>query len=491
MDTEKLGQETGTPSILKIFSPASLDKIFLPTFGLTLRIVVFACLVLLSFGSSSAQELPPDGEVLVILQERLDEGRAIGFVVGLYESGKLPRIVTAGEPGEGARPFSDRSVFEIGSITKVLTASLLMEMAERGEVSLTDPVSDYLPERVHMPSHAGRKVTFLDLATHRAGLPVLPDNLEPADRANPYVDYTIEKLYEFLSEFKIEKEIGAEFEYSNVGFGLLGHVLTLVADKKYEDLLRQRILDPLGMINTGIHLEGEARNWLVKGHDKYGNEVTPIDIPPSLIGAGGFRSDVRDMLQFLAVNIEEPDPDLKKILHTMHEPQGEVFPGQMSVGIGWLIRDAGESRIVWHNGYTGYFHSFIGFDPDRKVGVVILANSDHDPDDIGFHLLNPELPLVEAPVERTAITVPEEILAQYVGEYELGPGFSIVITMENEKLFLQATGQPRVPIFPESNTSFFLEAVDAQVTFTRDDGENVTGLILYQGGMELPAPKIR
>jgi serine-type D-Ala-D-Ala carboxypeptidase/endopeptidase len=149
------------------------------------------------------------------------------------------------------------------------------------------------------------------------------------------------------------------------------------------------------MINTGIHLEGEARNWLVKGHDKYGNEVTPIDIPQSLIGAGGFRSDVRDMLQFLAVNIEEPDTELKKILHTMYKPQGEVIPGQMSIGIGWLIRHVGASRIVWHNGYTGYFHSFIGFDPDRKTGVVILANSDHDPDDIGFHLLNTDLSGIE------------------------------------------------------------------------------------------------
>ncbi len=491
MDIEKLRKDTGTPAIIAIFSSASFDKIFCSTVVLPLRIILFACLIFIPYAFLPAQELPSDNDVLEILQERLDEGRAVGFVVGLYEAGRSPRIVIAGESGEGARPFSERSVFEIGSITKVLTATLLMEMAERGEVNLTDPVSKYLPEEVHMPSPNGREITFLDLATHRAGLPVLPDNLEPADRANPYVDYTIEKLYEFLSEFKIEKEIGTEFEYSNVGFGLLGHVLTLVADKKYEDLLRERILDPLGMSKTRAHLEGEAREWVVKGHDKNGNEVTPIDIPPSLIGAGGLRSDVRDMLQFLAVNIEEPDTGLKKILHTIHEPQSEVIPGQMSVGIGWLIRHAGESRIIWHNGYTGYFHSFIGFDPDRQVGVVILANSDHDPDDIGFHLLNPDLPLVEAPDERIAINVPEEILTEYVGEYELGPGFSIVITMENEELFLQATGQPRVPIFPESDTSFFLEAVDAQVTFTRDDGENVTGLILYQGGMELPAPKIR
>jgi len=467
------------------------DRIFRPTFGVTLCIVVFSCFIFLTNASLVAQELPSNDDVLEILHERLDEGRAVGFVVGLYESGKSPRFVTAGEPGEGARPFSDRSVFEIASITKVLTAKLLMEMAERGEVYLTDPVSKYLPEEVHMPSPDGREITFLDLVTHRAGFPVLPGNLEPADRANPYVDYTIEKLYEFLSEFNIKKEIGTEFEYSNVGFGLLGHVLTLVADKEFEDLLRERILDPLGMTNTGIKPEGEAREWIVKGHDADGVEVTPIDIPPSLIGAGGFRSDVRDMLQFLAVNIEEPDSELRKILHTMHEPQGEVVPGQMSVGIGWLIRYAGDSRIIWHNGATGYFHSFIGFDPDRKVGVVILANSAHNPDDIGFHLLNPELPLVEASDERIAITVPEEILAQYVGEYEIGPGFSIVITMEDEELFLQATGQPRVPIFPESNTSFFLKDVDAQVTFTRDDGENVTGLILYQGGMELPASKIR
>ncbi len=286
MEMEKPRQDTKTPAILPVFYSLSFELTICSPVVTTLRIVVLACLIFIPYASLPAQELPHDDYVLEILQRRIDEDRAIGLVAGLYESGKSPRIVTAGEAGEGARPFSEWSVFEIGSITKVLTASLLVEMAERGKVNLTDPVSEYLPERVHMPSSAGREITFLDLATHRAGLPVLPGNLEPADRANPYVDYTIEKLYEFLSEFKIEKEIGAEFEYSNVGFGLLGHVLTLVAEKKYEDLIRERILDPLGMTNTGIKLEGEAREWIVKGHDVNGVEVTPIDIPPSLIGAG-------------------------------------------------------------------------------------------------------------------------------------------------------------------------------------------------------------
>ena len=122
----------------------------------------------------------------------------------------------------GARPLGPRSVFEIGSINKTFTGTLLADMVNKNEVALADPISKYLPAGVTAPSRNGRSITLLDLATHRSGLPRLPDNHTPADRANPYADYTIEKLYAFLSKHELRRDPGAEGEYSNLGSGTAG-----------------------------------------------------------------------------------------------------------------------------------------------------------------------------------------------------------------------------------------------------------------------------
>jgi CubicO group peptidase (beta-lactamase class C family) len=380
------------------------------------------------------------------------------------------------------------SVFEIGSITKAFTGILLADMAARGEVSLTDPVSKHLPAGVTMPSR-GREITLLDLATHRSGLPRLPSNMSPADRSNPYADYTVQQLYAFLSGHTLGRDVGAQYEYSNLGGGLLGHVLGRAASRSYEALVRERILQPLGMSMTGVTLTGDMREQLVAGHDMQGNVVPLWDLP-TLAGAGALRSNMRDMLAFLGANFGPPTSLLERSMMASHEVRETAGPG-MSIGLGWHILTVRDRKIVWHNGGTAGFRTFIGFDPDAHVGVVVLGNSAHIMDDIGFHLINPAVPLAAAPVQRVAVTVPAAILQTYVGEYVLAPTFSIVISLERGALFGQATGQPRFAMFAESEREFFLRDVDAQVTFERDANGVVTGLVLHQGGQNIPGRKVR
>src|SRR5208283_4407870 len=120
------------------------------------------------------------------------------------------------------RALDGDTVFEIGSITKVFTALLLADMAQRGEVALTDPVSKYLPKGVKMPGRNGHAIMLQDLATHTSGLPRLPSNMKPKDFMNPYADYTPELLYQFLSSYELPRDPGSKWEYSNLGAGLLG-----------------------------------------------------------------------------------------------------------------------------------------------------------------------------------------------------------------------------------------------------------------------------
>jgi CubicO group peptidase (beta-lactamase class C family) len=436
-----------------------------------------------------AQHFPSDADLTALIQSRVEEDRAVGIVLGVIEADGTMRVVSFGDAGPDARPLGANSVFEIGSITKVFTGILLADMVARGEVALTDPVSTYLPDGATVPSRAGREITLLDLATHHSGLPRLPGNISPADPANPYADYTVEQMYEFLSGHELRRDIGSQYEYSNFAVGLLGHVLARVGGGSFEDVVRGRILEPLGMNMTGITLTEEMRKWMAAGHDQQGNVVPLWDLP-TLAGAGALRSDIGDMLTFLAANTGPPESQLERSMRDSHEVR-KVVNAELGIGLNWHVQTVGEDAIIWHNGGTGGFRSFIGFDPASGVGAIVLTNSGHGADDIGFHLINPSIPLVPAPVEREEVDVAEDILETYVGEYELAPTFSITVTLEGGALFLQATGQPKFPIFAESDTKFFLKVVDAQISFTTDDSGAVAELSLHQNGADQPARKVR
>ena len=130
-------------------------------------------------------------------------------------------------------------------MTKVFTSLLLMDMTRHGEIALTDPVSKYLPASVKVPERNNRKITLADLSTQSSGLPRMPTNFAPKDQMNPYADYSVQQMYDFLSGYQLTRDIGSQYEYSNLGVGLLGHVLSLRAGTSYEALVRSRICDPL------------------------------------------------------------------------------------------------------------------------------------------------------------------------------------------------------------------------------------------------------
>jgi uncharacterized protein YneR len=166
-------------------------------------------------------------------------------------------------------------------------------------------------------------------------------------------------------------------------------------------------------------------------------------------------------------------------------------PG-MEIALGWHISTGGGREIVWHNGGTGGYRSFVGFDPKAKTGVVVLANTFTvaGVDDIGRHLLDPSAPLAAPPKTRAEIAVDAAILARYAGRYELAPGVNVDVTREEGHLFAQLTGQPRVEVFAETVTDFFYKVVDAQITFKAGESGPATGLVLHQNGRDVPAKRI-
>jgi serine-type D-Ala-D-Ala carboxypeptidase/endopeptidase len=337
------------------------------------RIAVAAALALLLSASARAQHFPTNDELTARAKALVEQG-VPGVVLGVLEADGSTRVVAYGIGGPQSRPLGARSVFEIGSITKTLTATLLADMVAKKEVSLSAPIATYLPSHVKVPSRAGREITLLDLATHHSGLPRLPDGFSPADKANPYADFTVEKLYSFLSNHTLQRDIGAGFDYSNVGMGLVAHILERAGRKGFEALIRERVLDPLRMDMTAITLTKDMVDWSVRGHGPGGAVVPHWYVGGGMAGAGGFRSTAEDLLKYLAANMGRADSPPSRAMRDAHEKRVQINPRQ-SLGLAWYRQSVNGRTIVGHTGGTAGFRTFIGFDPEKRVALVALTNS--------------------------------------------------------------------------------------------------------------------
>ena len=441
-----------------------------------------------------AMPVPPDAEIREILGRRVGaENLGIGIVVGVIDP-KGRRIVAYGSPAkDDKRPLNGDTIFEIGSITKVFTSLVLMDMVQKGEVAVTDPVSKYLPATVKIPERNNKKITLQDLSTQSSGLPRMPSNFSPKDNSNPYADYSVEQLYQFLSGYQLTRDIGAQYEYSNLGVGLLGHVLTLRAGMDYETLVRSRICEPLGMSSTRVTLSPEMKARLAIGHSPTLSAVPNWDLS-TLAGAGALRSSANDMLTFLAANLGYTKTPLAAAMAAELSIRRPTGSPDMEIAYGWHVQTKNGNSIIWHNGGTGGYRTYIGFDPKSHAGVVVLSNisTAAGPDDIGRHLLDASYPLakVEPPKEHKEVTVDPKIFDNYVGSYQLAPAVIMTISRDAERLFSQLTGQPKIQLFPEGERRFFVKEVDAQWTFDTDAQGHATQAILHQNGRDMAAKRI-
>lgn len=419
-----------------------------------------------------------------LARNRVEYEETPGIVVGVFENGKPSFYAHGVASTKTKQPVNAQTVFEIGSISKVFTTTLLAFMIEEGKVTLSDTVQKLLPDEVKMPVRNDRVITIGDLATIRSGLPRMPGNFAPVNVQNPYIDYTSEKLYAFLSSYELTRDIGSKYEYSNLGIGLLGHTLTRVSGKSYQQMIQEMIVKPLKLTRTGLNTPDQKTENKAAGH--VGNVVVPDwtwTDESVMAPAGGLYASAEDLITFLAAQFSENGSRWNKAVANARAVRAEAGPG-MDVGLGWHIKN---KTIVWHNGGTGGFRTFAGFDPEKKKAVVVLTNSIAGADDLGFHLLDNSIPLKEL---KDIAKVSEAILKRYTGTYELTPFFKITVTTEDGSLYAQATGQGKFEIYPESETKFFYKVVDAQIEFKKDSKGKVEKLILYQNGAEQPAKKV-
>lgn len=314
-----------------------------------------------------------------IIQPYIENDKTKGVSIGIYKDGEI-EFYNFGIVADANKVTpSEKSIYEIGSITKTFTAAVLAQMVEEGKVNYDDRVAKYLPKEVVNWS-AEVSITLEDLATHSSSLPRMPFNFFKRaifNPSNPYKNYTIEDMYDFLKGFEPSPKSERKPDYSNLGMGLLGHILAGVDGLSYEAMVRKRIFQPLQMDDSLIEI---AEGQLIQGHDGSGSPTSQWDLP-TFAGAGAIRSSTTDMMKYLVANINEVAP-----YGLTHEPKRD-YSSSRKIGLAWISQKKGDLAFTWHNGGTGGFRTFTGFSKDKKVGVIVMANSIQSVDAIGIRIL--------------------------------------------------------------------------------------------------------
>lgn len=446
-----------------------------------------AALLVLGRAALRAQAPAIPQEAIANIQARVTNGFTPGIVVGMINStGATYYSYGVGSLDTGTA-VSEDSVFEIGSISKTFTCTLLSQMLLAGDMVLTNPVQNYLPPGTRVPSRNGKVITLRHLATHRSGLPRMPTNWNPANALNPYADYTVQQMYDFLATYQLPRDPDASFEYSNFGMGLVGYVLALKTGSNYEALVAERIARKLGTGDTGISLTARMATNLAYGYSGV-VQVPNWDFGPAFVGAGALRSSARDLLRYIAANMGLAQSDLYPAMTNAQAALASAFTGS-SIGLAWFTTPVTGDQAVWHDGGTGGYRSFAGFLQNKKVGVVVLANSDFEVNDLGFHLLDPSLPLQSIP---QPIQADLDILHSCVGRFRGADGNYFDIGFEHGHLTGSYSTDRGVTftLFPSGQRSFFTTVVESSAAFQTDSQGLVTKLIWTQNGVSLPFTKV-
>ncbi|HEV7690972.1 MAG TPA: serine hydrolase domain-containing protein [Hyphomonadaceae bacterium] len=331
----------------------------------------------------------PDDEIPGLLAKITAVHPGTGIVVGLIGPTGL-RIFSRGVFDKNdQRPVGPDTEFELASVTKVFTSLVLADMVRHGEVALDDPAAKYLPG-VKMPIRNGKQITLVDLATMTSGLPSdPPDAPDEESEAN----YGLGRLDAFLATYKLTRDPGAEWEYSNIGITLLARALASRAGKPFPTLFNERVAGPLGLKDTVFDLAPEQRSRLAPGHDETSETMPYAPVPEVLLGAGGLNSTANDMLKFLALELGPADNPLKDdlaLLLSIDRPISPDIPDQAHQALGWAV---GATKTLGplinkEGGGFGY-QSYLVYLPETGTGIVVLSNifADDELGDFGDYLL--------------------------------------------------------------------------------------------------------
>ena len=424
--------------------------------------------------------VPSDEAIATLLAERM-EHNGVGVVVGVIAGDRRSVLAHGVSGAANGRPLDGATVFQLGSLTKVITSLLLAEMVVRGEVTLDDPVNELLPAEAMM-IEVGRPVTLRDLATHTSGLPSMPANFDIRGEPDPYAAYSVEQLWSFLSGFKPVRAPGTIYKYSNLGISLLGRALALKMGTTYEALVQERILTPLGMRSTSITLSPDQRERLAPGHDPYLRPIRTWEMA-TLQASGSLRSTVEDMLNLLEAYLGRgKEPRLREAVGLQLREGVELDGMCRPLGLG--LRSDG---TYGHAGGKQGYRSGLAFNPKTGIAAVVLANArtyDSEPTAIARHLVAGESlpPSSVAPEDKPRIQMSGDELEGFAGRYRGEGGKEWEVVVAGGLLRIRYPNHSIFEFVPSGPRDFFYNAGNDDITFELDVDGRVVGMTVYGDG---------
>jgi len=326
-----------------------------------------------------------DKNIDSVARKYIQKANTVGLSIGILKNG----VVTTynyGETARGNHTLPDaNTLFEIGSITKTFTSTLLAYYVNEGKVKLDDPIAKYLPDSVAANKEL-QGITLTMLSNHTSGLPRLPDNFDnhSSSTEDPYKDYTKKYLFDYLKTAKLASKPGKQYAYSNLAVGLLGTILEQVSGKTFEQMVQQIITQPLNMQSTAQTLNLKQQNKFVKVYNESGKETSPwhFDV---LAPCGSLKSTVNDLLTYVKAEMTPTDTKLSKAMELTH--QVTHTQKDLKLGLAWHIIVINNVAYYFHNGGTYGCSSFLVFNPEKKLAVVVLSNCGASVDALGGEIV--------------------------------------------------------------------------------------------------------
>lgn len=432
-------------------------------------------------------DVDPDGPHRAAVGDQvkpyLDAEIVASVVVGLYDQGKT-EIYGFGK-GPGGAPPTGKTLYELGSVTKVYTSLLLADAVQRREVTLDTAVAELLPPGVVVPSKDKVPITLKQLALHASGMPRLPPSLAAEVKPDPYAGYSEDALYKDLIRTELQDPPGSRIVYSNYGTGLLGFALGKKLGAGYSAVVQERILGPLGLASTTFGFPAGSDAVRAQGTDEDLRPAPPWTFTDTLAAAGALVSNARDQLVLIDAELDAAAGSKAPLRGPMRLTQEEQLEsGGPNTGLGWQIDSAGR---YWHNGGTGGFHAFVSFDPKTKRGVVVLAStSTMLVDRLADNLYSV---LDGAGAKKPPVFPTPDQLMPFVGTYDF-QGQKLAVVVDGKRIYVEGPGEPRQRLMPLSDREFLLEKFQAPVAFQKTDDGKVTGLVFVIGSQTFVANRV-
>ncbi|MCD9096041.1 serine hydrolase [Luteimonas fraxinea] len=436
-------------------------------------------------GSASATT---DAALAGIVDQRLAGDRTGAcFSVALIDGDSVARTYRCADGTATPRIGTD-SAFEIGSVSKTMTAALLAQLIADGQASLDDPLSAYLPAGTAVPTFEGQPILLRHVVTHTSGLPALPARMQITNPADPYAALTPEALLASLGDVTLTRAPGTQFEYSNFASMLLSYAVAQRAGQPFEALIDAQLFAPLGMTHAYIAQRPDGVRAAV-GHLPNGSETPAWTIPGDMAGVGGVRATLDDMVRYVQGQLGHADGSaaapLLAALQTTQQPVSEQPPMAMN----WMIAPLAGRSVLMHEGGTGGFSSLVGFDPERRRGVVILSDTSLTAlgglGSLGAHLLDPSAPVGKP---RKLATPPSELVDGLVGTWQLSAGMQVELARKGDALTIHPAGQPIFELGYDDAGDFFPVQFDALLSPKRA-ADGSYSFVWHQGGGAMAATR--